>query len=306
MFKRITYNFVKLTFLLFCLVIAFGVSFYLLIHVTPDGEGNSQMKDHPKNDTTIQANEGISTNNTRFAKSLILAILKTAIMSTGEFDFSNLDFHYFPASSLLFALFIFSIFLVAMNLLNGIAISDIQAIREYAIQYKLQDQIDCIINFDNFKSIYSKLYGSNDCNRGLIFQSCFRSKVITSYPNRSYPSCSVKCDGHKECCCTNRIVFYFMKLVNSISCNKYGYNEHICKECKSNFRHHYTIPPKFVALAKKIKEGHDLSEKESRTETRLMILEKCLVEQKNSAKKSTEDHHQKLEEIYDRGKKTGD
>ena len=97
-----------------------------------------------------------------------------------------------------------------------------------------------------------------------------------------------------------------MKLVNSISCNKYGYNEHICKECKSNFKHHYTIPPKFVALAKKIKEGHDISEKESRTETRLMILEKCLVEQKNSAKKSTEDHHQKLEEIYDRGKKTGD
>jgi len=318
MFRKITFNFVKLSILILWMVIAFGISFYLLIHVTPNDVSHKEINGQNKiqigiqNMTEVMGEE--SKRENRFAPTLKDALLKTLIMSTGEFDFSSLDFHYFPASRLLFAVFVFSIFLVGLNLLNGIAISDIQSIQNDASKYHVRDQIECIFNFDNLKPIFSLFGCLYLWKKSQIFDDCFPDKVIASmYPNRHHSTLWVKCSGHKE----SR--FHFLKFYKwfnykkrnihkceeckeikaLLRCKKCGEAKNICKQCREQsqnvnyqniFRHEYKIPPEFITLAKQIKEElerkdienktekqmSDINERNSKMENRLMNIERNL------------------------------
>lgn len=257
MFRKITFNFVKLTSLLFCLVIAFGISFYYLLHL--QSKGNLPCVNQNASNTTGELNQN------KFADNLMGAILKTVIMSTGEFDFSDLDFRCFPASRLLFAVFIFSTFLVGMNLLNGIAISDIQDIQNCATEYQVVDQIECILYIENWRLLYSCILPTKAWTPGLVFKTCFNTdKTITYYPNRRFPSSLVTCEGHKQLWYTHRFVFHSIKLINLISWIVFGDVKTLCKQCRSQsmvekheclYKHNYIIPPTIVALAKEIKDN---------------------------------------------------
>lgn len=110
MLKTVTLNF--LTFLAWysILIIAFALSFYTLFKDT-------QYEDTDEN---YFYNPGIS-------------IFKTILMLTGEFDAGTIPFVEYPIiSHLLFVLFVFLIAIVLFNLLNGLAVSDTQAIRSDA------------------------------------------------------------------------------------------------------------------------------------------------------------------------------
>ncbi|KAK7590247.1 hypothetical protein V9T40_001860 [Parthenolecanium corni] len=106
MFKVVTLNFLKFLAWYSVLILAFAISFYLLFKDTTDF---------------------------RFFKTAGLAIFKSAVMITGEYDASNIPFaDDIGTSHLLFVLFIFLVSIVLFNLLNGLAVSDTQAIRKDA------------------------------------------------------------------------------------------------------------------------------------------------------------------------------
>lgn len=105
MFKRVTKNFLEFLVWYSILIVAFALSFYMLFR-------NDADNDNKFNDPGS-------------------ATFKTIVMLTGEFDtFGSLPFSLHPIiSHTLFLLFIFLIAIVLVNLLNGLAVSDTQAIR---------------------------------------------------------------------------------------------------------------------------------------------------------------------------------
>lgn len=191
MFRKISFNFIKLAILLIWMVMAFSVSFYLLIHISIKGDNETPFVSQMNNN---QAGEELKNDTLNFLN----AFLNTVIMSTGEFNFSNLDFKDVAASRLLFGAFLFSIFLVGMNLLNGVAIHDIQIIKHNASKYKVRDQAECIISFDILRTFVER-FRKVRIDEGLIFLKCFPDKVCSLFPNRHKSTTYVKCDGyHKE------------------------------------------------------------------------------------------------------------
>lgn len=58
------------------------------------------------------------------------SVIRTIVMSTGEFDFSDLSFQYH--SQWIFVAFVFLITTIFMNLMNGLAVDDIRKIQSNA------------------------------------------------------------------------------------------------------------------------------------------------------------------------------
>uniref|UniRef100_A0A336MVB8 CSON005279 protein n=1 Tax=Culicoides sonorensis TaxID=179676 RepID=A0A336MVB8_CULSO len=81
-------------------------------------------------------------------KSITLSILKTIVMATGELEAATLEFHYM-ISYLIFVLFIFAIPIVFMNLLNGLALEDVQQIKKEAkfLYRKFQLMFLCEVDY---------------------------------------------------------------------------------------------------------------------------------------------------------------
>lgn len=105
MFKTVTINFLKFLAWYSILILAFAFSFYILFK---DGTSQGDI----------------------FFRDPAMSIFKSVIMLTGEFDAGSIPFgSELSASHLLFVLFIFLIAIVLFNLLNGLAVSDTQAIR---------------------------------------------------------------------------------------------------------------------------------------------------------------------------------
>ena len=107
MFSKVTVTFLRLLLWFSILLIGFAFSFFLAFE-NPPKEGD---------------NEGKFTN-------IQESLLKFSAMMTGEFEYGDLPFDTNPwASRLLFLLFVFLIVIVLINLLGGLAITDIQAIQ---------------------------------------------------------------------------------------------------------------------------------------------------------------------------------
>nr|CAD7423049.1 unnamed protein product [Timema monikensis] len=113
MLKRVSWNFLKFLAWYSILIVAFALSFYTLFRdcngpVCQNSEDNFFM------------DPGMS-------------VFKTVVMLTGEFDASSIPFVSFPGTShVVFMLFVFLIAIVLFNLLNGLAVSDTQAIKNDA------------------------------------------------------------------------------------------------------------------------------------------------------------------------------
>jgi len=114
MFKTVSINFLKFLAWYSILIIAFALSFYTLFR---DCQSDACKKDDDEN---FFVDPGMS-------------VFKTVVMLTGEFDAGSIPFVSYPGTShILFVLFVFLIAIVLFNLLNGLAVSDTQAIREDA------------------------------------------------------------------------------------------------------------------------------------------------------------------------------
>lgn len=140
MLKTVTWSFLRSLSLYAIILVAFSLSFFILLH-----DNKSETKKQPTNNSPYSPyNQPPEANNkksdsdedddgglNRFSN-LGLSIIKTVVMSTGEFDASSIDFDVNPWSYIVFIAFLFIISTVLLNLLNGLAVSDTQAIKSDA------------------------------------------------------------------------------------------------------------------------------------------------------------------------------
>lgn len=116
MLRTVSYNFFKILLWFSVLILAFAFSFYVLFHHANDKSARNSTDE----ETDFFGDPGLS-------------VLKTIVMLTGEFDASSMNFTTFPlASRLIFLMFVFMIAIILLNLLNGLAVSDTQMIKNDA------------------------------------------------------------------------------------------------------------------------------------------------------------------------------
>lgn len=122
MFKTVSANFMK-SFLLFIpLLGAFTFSFFLSY--------NDRTVPHNSTEDEIPFNTFSSFTD---------AALKTLVMTTGEYEAAGVDFS--GGKIILFVLFIFFAPIVILNLINGLAVSDITAIKEESELISLRKKV---------------------------------------------------------------------------------------------------------------------------------------------------------------------
>jgi hypothetical protein len=143
MMKRVTFNYLKFLFWFFPLIIAFTFSFYILYHK----EDHSEVKNGHFSVNSASGNFSIQDDNFDFYRSFNTSLLKTAIMMIGEFDASNMSFD--NGSYFVFLIFVFMMTIVLMNLLNGLAVSDIQAIRNDAELVAYKSKMKLVHHFES-------------------------------------------------------------------------------------------------------------------------------------------------------------
>uniref|UniRef100_A0A6P7GLG9 Transient receptor potential cation channel protein painless-like n=1 Tax=Diabrotica virgifera virgifera TaxID=50390 RepID=A0A6P7GLG9_DIAVI len=117
MLRTVSYNFFKFLLWYSLLLIAFALSFYILF---TEGSKQPSANNTEGGDEDSFADPGKS-------------VFKTIVMLTGEFEASDMNFETFPiVSKLIFVMFIFMIAIILLNLLNGLAVSDTQMIKNDA------------------------------------------------------------------------------------------------------------------------------------------------------------------------------
>ncbi|XP_044755452.1 transient receptor potential cation channel protein painless [Coccinella septempunctata] len=125
MFKRVSTNFIKFLSWYFLLIAAFAMSFYILF--------SESVAENAEGETENPLNEENNEEETNFFINPGVALFKTLVMLTGEFDASDMNFHHFPITSkVIFIMFVLMIALILLNLLNGLAVSDTQTIKNDA------------------------------------------------------------------------------------------------------------------------------------------------------------------------------
>nr|QLH02046.1 painless [Agasicles hygrophila] len=208
MLRTVSYNFFKF-FSWYCLLlIAFALSFHILFSEVPSVSASNGTDNVEEDDNFGNAGK---------------SVFKTIIMLTGEFDASDLNFKPFPVvSKIIFVLFIFMIAIILLNLLNGLAVSDTQMIKNDAEQighiYRAQhiyyvelmilgnvipkyilkkiNQLCCCLNInkDKYYSLFKPF-----TNKVCLFNS--PECKITMYPNRNGKLC-ISGDRKQSSCCS--------------------------------------------------------------------------------------------------------
>lgn len=119
--QKVAFTFLKSLLLYSILLVAFALSFFILF----GGDANSNNKGSDETSTNDNANDDF----TNFAYPGI-AIIKTFVMLTGEFDAANMSLHNKGAYyCIMFLLFIFMVTIVLFNLLSALAVDDTQKIK---------------------------------------------------------------------------------------------------------------------------------------------------------------------------------
>jgi ankyrin repeat protein len=152
MLKRVSLTFLWYMTSYVLLMVAFALVFYMLFKGSVDADG------------------------TDFFANPLLSLLKTIIMLTGEFDASSLPFDNMPYTShVIFLLFVVLVTIILLNLLNGLAVSDTDAIQKNAETLSLVARVRLISRIERLAKF--------------PLTSATRSKLLTEpmcilYPNR--------------------------------------------------------------------------------------------------------------------------
>lgn len=126
MLRTVTWSFLKSLSLYAIILLAFSLSFFTLLH-EPLEESSSNGKEKMDGDDDDDDDGDFN----KFSN-LGLSIMKTLVMSTGEFDVASINFKTNPFSYIVFMIFLFIVAIVLLNLLNGLAVNDTQAIKSQA------------------------------------------------------------------------------------------------------------------------------------------------------------------------------
>ncbi len=191
-------------------IVAFGLGFYIMLH-------------DPSAPPVAEAAE----DDYVFFNSPWLALVKTSTMFVGELEFSDipikLDTSLTPVAYIFFLSFVFLIVVVLMNLLNGLAVSDIGVIWEqaetvsyisrvdtisYTEAFLLGDPLDFLSNWPALRwlrslpscSLSGQLYKNKairrlgnrmvNSTRLLLFYNYLRDKKLVLTPNSRKTNCS--------------------------------------------------------------------------------------------------------------------
>lgn len=122
MLRTVTLSFLKSLSLYAIILLAFSLSFFTLLHESPESNDDNENNEN---------NEEDSDDFNKFS-SVGLSIMKTLVMSTGEFDVASINFKLNSFSYIIFITYLFIVSIVLLNLLNGLAVSDTQAIKSEA------------------------------------------------------------------------------------------------------------------------------------------------------------------------------
>ena len=141
MMKRVTLNYVKFLFLYLPLILAFTFSFYVLKENPSEEKGGTFYVNGERGNFSVQE------NNVDLYRYLNTSLLKTAVMMIGEFDASSMSFA--NGSYFVFLFFVFMMTIVLMNLLNGLAVSDTQAIKNDAELIAYRSKVQLVHHFEN-------------------------------------------------------------------------------------------------------------------------------------------------------------
>lgn len=116
MLKTVAKSFFKSLLLYSIILIAFSLCFFTLLNETNQSSTERNANGSPK-----EEEDDDSFNKFQHPG---LAIIKTVVMLTGEFDAASINFKLNASSYLVFLIFVFLVSTVLFNLLNGLAVSD--------------------------------------------------------------------------------------------------------------------------------------------------------------------------------------
>ncbi|XP_058130296.1 transient receptor potential cation channel protein painless-like [Anopheles ziemanni] len=116
MLKTVSKNFIQCLALYSMILVGFAISFYTLFR-GPNGNGGAMNGNNNATDTD-------ESNPFNEFGMLSMALLKTTVMMTGEFEAAELKLHQSWGYYVLFGLFLFFVPIVLYNLMNGLAVSD--------------------------------------------------------------------------------------------------------------------------------------------------------------------------------------
>ncbi|GJQ64922.1 putative ion transport protein [Trypoxylus dichotomus] len=135
MLRTVAKNFLFFLLWYAILIFAFALGFYVLYN-----------KNGSEQNFTNSTN--VEDDNQPFFDELGLTVIKTIVMLTGEFDASSINFNTFW-NRIIFLLFVFLNSIVLFNLLNGLAISDIQHIKSEAEILGYAERVSYIVYFES-------------------------------------------------------------------------------------------------------------------------------------------------------------
>lgn len=241
MFKTVSWNFLKFLAWYSIMILAFALSFYSL------------FKDDGKDeDDNVFFDPGNS-------------IFKTLVMLTGEFDAAAIPFKNHPfIGHVLFVLFVFLIAIILFNLLNGLAVSDTQAIRSdsqlvgYISIIKLVAYIETIaIGDPTFRRLLRKMkaaccFTADSCHTTHFDSSKMFSSKVNLFPN-IIPEQEITVYPNKD----RRVDFRSLKHTQKLHASTSSLDTSCYGQCQ-----HYHMDPEIILAAKAI-----IHERESRSDT---------------------------------------
>ncbi|XP_059480637.1 transient receptor potential cation channel protein painless-like [Neocloeon triangulifer] len=145
MFLRVSRNFIGFFFLFSFLIFAFAFSFFVLFH---DCENKEE--------------------NCKFFTTLGGSIFKTVIMLSGEMEAENLETNLF--GYILFLVFVLFVPICLLNLMTGLAVSDIAAIREEAEIGLVAAKVELYANIESV--LLGRTFRGLRCNPLLCCLNC--------------------------------------------------------------------------------------------------------------------------------------
>lgn len=172
MLRTVSYTFFKLLLWYSILLLAFAFSFYTLFQ-----EKQNKYKPKPDDDDEEQ----------NFFLDPGMSLLKTIVMLTGEFDAASIKFSSYPIiSHLIFVSFVFLIAIVLFNLLNGLAVSDTQIIKNDAELYDQILRVEHISHIENVLLRNKILFWIPYIKKICLFPSNILKTEIKIYENQNY------------------------------------------------------------------------------------------------------------------------
>lgn len=130
MLRTVTKTFLRSLMLYSIMLVAFALCFYTLLSKSDKNKDDMEMdrvmtKNEEQNAEASGDEEEGEVDFNGFSN-LYIALVKTVVMLTGEFDAGDIKFQSMLPSYIIFVVFVFLFSSVLVNLLNGLAISDTQ------------------------------------------------------------------------------------------------------------------------------------------------------------------------------------